>query len=142
MDQCVEYVYILSANFTQRRRSVGGRHKPFPLDDGAHPSRPSPWWTWDDHPASLSALSCFPVQLEVKRGSNDCLLFLYAARLVISDPCFSIMGCEFGLFDQLLVRLRELEQQGADPGSAHVLSHVRCLSLYMQMAPRSQISFE
>ncbi|KAK1902746.1 Pentatricopeptide repeat-containing protein chloroplastic [Dissostichus eleginoides] len=42
MDQCVEYVYILSANFTQRRRSVGGRHKPFPLDDGAHPSRPSP----------------------------------------------------------------------------------------------------
>ncbi|KAJ4933615.1 hypothetical protein JOQ06_030439 [Pogonophryne albipinna] len=42
MDQCVEYVYILSANFTQRRRSVGGRHKPFPLDDGAHPSRP-PW---------------------------------------------------------------------------------------------------
>uniref|UniRef100_A0AAV2K0H9 Uncharacterized protein n=1 Tax=Knipowitschia caucasica TaxID=637954 RepID=A0AAV2K0H9_KNICA len=33
MDQCMEYVYILSANFTQRRSGVGGRHKPFPLDD-------------------------------------------------------------------------------------------------------------
>ncbi|TWW80740.1 hypothetical protein D4764_01G0005550 [Takifugu flavidus] len=39
MDQCVEYVYILSANFTQRRRCVGGRHKPLPPDDEAHPSR-------------------------------------------------------------------------------------------------------
>lgn len=39
MDQCVEYVYILSANFTQRRRGVGGRHKPFPPDDEAHPSK-------------------------------------------------------------------------------------------------------
>lgn len=38
MDQCVEYVYILSANFTQRRRSVGGGHKPFPPDGEAHPS--------------------------------------------------------------------------------------------------------
>lgn len=37
----MEYVYILSANFTQRRRSVGGRHKPFPPDDEAHPSRTS-----------------------------------------------------------------------------------------------------
>ncbi|TNN84507.1 hypothetical protein EYF80_005207 [Liparis tanakae] len=46
MDQCVEYVYILSANFTQRRRSVGGRHKPFPLDDEAHPSRPSSVCDW------------------------------------------------------------------------------------------------
>lgn len=44
--------------------------------------------------------------------------------------------------NQLLVRLRELEQQGADPGSTHVLFYVRCLSLYMQMAQRSQISFE
>lgn len=41
MDQCMEYVYILSANFTQRKRSVGGRHKPFPPDDEAHPSRMS-----------------------------------------------------------------------------------------------------
>ncbi|CAG09321.1 unnamed protein product [Tetraodon nigroviridis] len=41
MDQCVEYVYILSANFTQRRRRVGGRHKPLPPDDEAHPSRSS-----------------------------------------------------------------------------------------------------
>lgn len=39
MDQCVEYVYILSANFTQKRRGVGGRHKPFPPDDQAHPSK-------------------------------------------------------------------------------------------------------
>lgn len=39
MDQCVEYVYILSANFTQKRRGVGGRHKPFPPDDEAHPSK-------------------------------------------------------------------------------------------------------
>lgn len=39
MDQCVEYVYILSANFTQRRRGVGGRHKPFPPDGEAHPSK-------------------------------------------------------------------------------------------------------
>lgn len=49
MDQCVEYVYILSANFTQKRRGVGGRHKPFPPDDEAHPSKararvPSPDW--------------------------------------------------------------------------------------------------
>lgn len=46
MDQCVEYVYILSANFTQRRRSVGGRHKPFPPDDEAHPSRASHVSDW------------------------------------------------------------------------------------------------
>ena len=44
--------------------------------------------------------------------------------------------------NQSLVRLGELEQQGADPGSTHVLFYVRCLSLYMQMAQRSQISFE
>lgn len=44
--------------------------------------------------------------------------------------------------NQLLVRLRELEQQGADPGSTHVLFYVCCLPLYMQMAQRSQISFE
>lgn len=36
----------------------------------------------------------------------------------------------------------ELEQQGADPGSTHVLFYVRFLSLYMQMAWSSQISFE
>lgn len=42
----MEYVYILSANFTQRRRSVGGRHKPFPLDDEAHPSRTSSVCDW------------------------------------------------------------------------------------------------
>lgn len=44
--------------------------------------------------------------------------------------------------NQLPVRLRELERQGADPGSTHVLFYVRCLTLYMQMAQRSQISFE
>lgn len=44
--------------------------------------------------------------------------------------------------NHLLPRLRELERQGADPGSTHILFHVRCLSLYMQMAQRSQISFE
>lgn len=46
MDQCLEYVYILSANFTQRRRSVGGRHKPLPLDDEAHPSHTSSVCDW------------------------------------------------------------------------------------------------
>lgn len=42
----MEYVYILSANFTQRRRGVGGRHKPFPLNDETHPSRMSSVLNW------------------------------------------------------------------------------------------------
>lgn len=56
---------------------------------------------------------------------------------------FNKMKKKQALFpNQLLVGLRELEQQGADPGFSHILFYVRCLSLYMQMAQRSQISFE
>ncbi|CAJ1079265.1 hypothetical protein KUCAC02_009823%2C partial [Xyrichtys novacula] len=66
MDQCVEYVYILSANFTQRRRGVGGRHKPFPPDDGAHPSR------------SVSLSAAEGVETDTDRGT---LLLHWATEL-------------------------------------------------------------
>lgn len=84
------------------------------------------------------------------------VMFVYFSQCVRFWQCRSIIAFYFmrgswfnkmrkktALFpDQLLVRLRELERQGADPGSTHVLFYVRCLSLYMQMAERSQISFE
>lgn len=41
--------------------------------------------------------------------------------------------------NQLLMSSREVQQQGADPGSC---SECAAWPLYMQMAPRSQISFE
>lgn len=51
---------------------------------------------------SFGTLSCFSVQPEVGAAPNNRLMFFFAACLVISDPCYSIMGFEFGLFGDLL----------------------------------------
>lgn len=59
----------------------------------------------------LCALSCFSANREVSAAPNHCPVFLRAACLVISDPCYSIMGCEFGLFDDLLAVILPLTFQ-------------------------------
>lgn len=87
----------------------------------------------------LSLLSCLFTFLRVFDFGNGAALL----RFISWEAAGSIRWEKKALFpDRLLVRLRELERQGADPGSTHILFYVRCLSLYMQMAQRSQISFE